>query len=313
MDQVLITKQLRPEQKAFEPAVWESTKEEQTACFWSAVNSETNPSIEDHKTDHGSIQRNEQRVDLPRISHHLNPQHIMVERYRHSVYKQLPQASADKTIFMPGQVLDECGNTRNSTDKSLLTKEHPSFRASHQAKRFFKSSNNSIEHRQPLESSKKSSPTNTTAEILFRQPQHKWVEQHIRAQHSLPHTPLAKLPVPLPGSAERENREKQEKEQDKSGDLVVGSDLLSFYKKELVDNKSCLSQNLDKEKDKVTRMFYNILTAAKSKNHTLKKMSKAMKKTEEKKIPREHHQILLRQASSQTCINEEEVLGSKYE
>ena len=48
MEHVLVTKQLRPELKGFvDPTIWESIKDDQNACFWSAVNSDTTPSIED--------------------------------------------------------------------------------------------------------------------------------------------------------------------------------------------------------------------------------------------------------------------------
>ena len=105
----------------------------------------------------------------------------------------------------------------------------------------------------------------------------------------------------------------------KAGDLeragvagsAFGTDLLNFYKKELVDTNSFLAQNLDKEKDKFTRMFYNFLSAAKNKNHTLKKLQKTLKKNEETRAARDPTSGLRRHTSSQSCINEE-VLGSKY-
>ena len=42
-----------------------------------------------------------------------------------------------------------------------------------------------------------------------------------------------------------------------------------------------MAENLDKEKDKFTRMFYNFLAAAKNKNHTLKKLQSSLRKNEE--------------------------------
>ena len=281
MDKVLITKQLRPENKG--------------ASLQQDYSPPTVKAVKVHKKEHLNI-------DLPKLTEQLrSTSPIKVERYRKSLFKP-PSYNIEKTIYMPGQVFDDSFNTRNSMDKSILPKDTPTFRTPKQAKRFFKSTlSSSIDNRTVLEQQSRRNSPAAADMIVQKKPQHHWVEQHLRAQHSLPSTP-----PDLPAVAKVKDLEKGG-----VASSALGTDLLNFYKKELVDTNSFLAQNLDKEKDKFTRMFYNFLAAAKNKNHTLKKLQSSLRKNEESRATRDNTGGLRRQTSSQTCLNEE-MLGSKY-
>ena len=137
MDKVLITKQLRPENKG------EALQD---------LSPPTVKAVKVHKKEHLNI-------DLPKLNEHLrSTSPIKVERYRKSLFKP-PPYHVEKTIYMPGQVFDETFNTRNSMDRSILPKDTPTFRTPKQAKRFFKSTlSSSIDNRSILDQSRKNSP-----------------------------------------------------------------------------------------------------------------------------------------------------------